>query len=268
MVKPDWTKESTREVRDDEYPISPSATKRLKRCPEQFRLRYLTDKDQTKPAGKYADVGSAVHEAIENTIQNEDLGSLINRPNQLRQQITDEYRNRVPDQYDEDTIDSGVVACQTASRYLSTQEVTNFRGIEAEFEFALSRPDIDSAFKGIMDVATQNEIWDWKTGKTVKEEDEKIQGMLYAMGYYQEFGIVPNRVRFVYLHEEMQRERVFEPTDDSWQKALSHVRNVVQAKENEEFPAKPDSSTCYWCSLEGHCSASPVGAGDIRYEVF
>lgn len=268
MAKPNWTKEPTREVRDDEYPISPSATKRLKRCPKQFELRYLTDKDQTKPAGKYADVGSAVHEAIEHVLNKDSLDSLVETPNQMQQSITSEYRNRVPDKYDEETIDGGVVACQTASRYLCTQEVSDFRGIEAEFQFALKRPDIDSAFRGIMDVATENEIWDWKTGKTVKEEDEKIQGMLYAMGYFQEFGVVPDRVRFVYLHEEMQRERIFEPSDSNWQQALNPVRDVVQAKETGEFPADPDSSSCFFCGWEGHCSASPVGAGDIRYEVF
>lgn len=267
MSEHDWVSEATRDVEEYEHKISPSATKRLKRCPEQFRLRYIEDVEPTKPAGKYADVGSAVHEALETVLQDDEIESLVDRPNQLRQLITSEYRTRVPD-HDQDVVDNGVSACETAARYLSMQEVTDFRGIEAEFEFALTRPDIDSAFKGIMDVATPNEIWDWKTGKTVREEDEIIQGMLYAMGYYQKFDVVPDRVRFVYLHEEVQSERVFEPTDENWQQALDHVRRVVEAKDREEYPADPGPSKCYFCSYSGWCSAFPAGAGNIRYEMF
>lgn len=268
MAKLQWVNEPTRAVRDDEYPISPSATKRYKRCPKQFEYRYFTDKPPTEPAGKYADVGTAVHEAIEQLLRDDGLDSLLQRPNQVRQMLTEEYRDRVPDLDDESIVDGGVSACHTAARYLCLQEPDNVRGVEADFEYALKRPDIDSAFHGTMDVATVSEVWDWKTGKTVREEDEIIQGMLYAMGYYQKFDVVPERVRFVYLHEELEKERVFEPTDEKWQEALSYVKNVVEGKKRQEFPADPESSKCYFCGWSGYCSAFPAGAEEIRYEVF
>jgi len=251
MADLQWPKELTRSVRDSEYPISPSATKRLKRCPKQFEYRYFTEKDPTEPAGKYADVGTAVHESIEQLLNDDDLQNLLNRPNEVRAILTTEFQNRVPD-LEEDIIDRGINACHTAARYLCLQEPNTLRGVEADFEYALKRPDIDSAFHGTIEVVTGNEVWDWKTGKTVDEEDEIIQGMLYAMGCYQKFNVVPERVRFVYLHEELEKERVFEPTDEEWQEALSHVQNVVEAKKRQEFPAKPESSKCYFCGWSGY----------------
>lgn len=260
----EWPDEPRRDVKEDEYPLSASAVKKFKRCPEEFRLRYLEDKPSTKGESEYAQLGSAVHEVIERTIN--ENPELLDRPNQLKEVMVGRYRERELQFDDSDLFDTGLSCLNVASRYIVQRDVDQWRGVEQEFTFGLKRPDINHGFKGIMDIATEREIWDWKTGKNAYEEDEIIQGMIYAMGYYDQFGEVPEKVRFVYLQKET--ERALDPDDENWQKMLDFARDVVDAKNSGEFEAKPDSGKCFWCGKEGWCDASPVGAGGIRWEVF
>lgn len=261
----EWPEEPRRDVKEGEYPISASATKKYKRCPEDFRLKYIEQKPGTKGSSDYASLGTAVHEIIEETLQ--DNPELTDRPNQLKEVMVGRFRERdlSLDDAREDLEEVGFSCLNVAARYIAQREVNEWRGIEQEFTFGLKRPDINHGMKGIMDVATGREIWDWKTGKNVDEQDEIIQGMIYAMGYYDEFGVVPQKVRFVYLRKET--ERALDPTDQNWQKMLDHVREVVEAKEYEHYPPNPGSQ-CYWCSREGWCSASPVGAGAVSWQKF
>jgi len=259
-----WPDEPMRDVKEDEYPLSASGTKKFKRCPEEFRLRYIADKPGTKGSSEYATLGSVVHEVIEETLVEE--SQLLDRPNQLKEVMLGKYRARDLEFEDDDLYDTGLSCLNVAARYIVQRDVQEFRGVEHEFTCGLKRPDINHGFKGIMDIATDREIWDWKTGKNTNEQDEIIQGMIYAMGYLSEFGEPPHKIRFVYIRQE--RERSLDPTDENWQKMLDYVRDVVQAKRAGEFPADPGSSKCYWCGYEGFCDASPVGAGGVRWEMF
>lgn len=262
----DWPNEPRRDVYDGEYPLSASAVKKFKRCPEEFRLRYLEDLPSTKGESDYAKLGSTVHEVIEQTlVENPEL---VDRPNQLSEILVGRFRERDPDfgEDENDLYDTGLSCLNVAARYIVQRDIGDLRGIEQEFTFGLSRDDVDHGFKGIMDVATEREIWDWKTGKNAYEEDEIIQGMIYAMGYLEEFGEVPQKIRFVYLRKET--ERALDPSDENWNKMISFAKDVVQAKESGEFPADPGSSKCFFCGKEGWCSSSSVGAGGIRWEAF
>lgn len=261
----EWPNEPRRDVKENEYPISASATKTYQRCPEDFRLKYIEDKEGTKGSSDYAALGSAIHEIIEQTLQ--ENPELQDKPNQLKEIFLGRYRERDLSFEDarEDLEDVGLSCLNVAARYIAQREINELRGIEQEFEFGLKRPDINHGFKGIMDVATGREIWDWKTGKNAEEKDEIIQGMIYAMGYYDEFGEVPQKIRFVYLRKET--ERALDPSDENWQKCLDYVREVVEAKEYDHYPPNPGSN-CYWCGREGWCDASPVGTGGISWEMF
>ena len=270
-VNPDdvvWPEEPIRDIREDEYPLSASATKTFNKCPEQYRLSYVEDESGSKGSSVYARMGSVIHEVIEETLlQNP---SLTDKPNSLREVMIARYREKTSREelsgdY-EDIFDDGLECLNVASRYIVQRDVKEWKGIEEEFRFGLKRPDINHGFRGIIDVATEREVWDWKTGKNSNETDEIIQGMIYAMGYYQMFGVVPRKIRFVYLRKET--ERAFDPTDENWQEMLNYVRDVVDAKKSGEYEPKPGPSKCSWCSVEGYCSASPVGAGGIRWEIF
>jgi len=257
-----WPSEEVKEPNADQYPLSASAVKKFKRCPMSFKLRYIDGHSGTKGSSKYAELGSAVHEAIERVLLEDTINSLKEKPNQLRELMLGEYRQIDPD-IPNDAFNTGLECIEVAARYTAMQNVEEFNGVEREFEYTLARPDIDHGFHGIMDVNTDSEVWDWKTGKNVYEEDEIIQGMIYAMGFMDEFGRPPEKIRFVYLQKEI--ERVIEPTDENWQKMLDYVRDVVQAKQVEEFPADPDDGKCHFCGFQGFCPGTPNGAGQIEW---
>ena len=261
-----WHDEELIEPDPDQYPLSASGVKKFKGCPKAFELRYLEGLDGSKPSSGYAELGSAVHEAIERVLLENSIGRLSETPNQLKELMVGEYREINPDVKD-DLYQTGLSCIEVAARYTASKGLESFRGIEEDFLFALGREDVNHSFRGLMDVATPNEVWDWKTGKNVYPEDEIIQGMIYAMGYLDLFGEPPEKIRFVYIQKEI--ERVIEPTDENWQQMLDVVRDIVKAKESGEFPAKPDPSSCYWCEYEGFCPSaeggSPVGAGGIEW---
>jgi CRISPR/Cas system-associated exonuclease Cas4 (RecB family) len=262
----EWHDEERIEPDESQYPLSASGIKKFKRCPEEFRLRYVEGLDGTKPSGGYADLGSAVHESIESVLQENNIASLSETPNQLKELMIGEYRAIDPD-IDDEKYDTGLSCLEVAARYTAAQGLDHFRGIEQDFTFALGRDDIDHSFRGTMDVATPSEVWDWKTGKNVYEESEIIQGMVYAMGYLEEFGEPPEKIRFVYLRKEI--ERVIDPTDDNWDAMIAHARRAIQAKRTGQFEPDPDGSKCYWCSYQGYCDASKGGhvngAGNVGW---
>lgn len=261
----DWHDEELIEPDPAQYPLSASGVKKFKRCPKAFELRYIDQKSSTKGSSEFASLGTAVHESIERVLQENSIGMLSETPNQLKEMMVGEYRAIDPD-IDSEKWEVGLECLNVAARYTASQGLESFRGIEQDFTFALGREDINHSFRGTMDVASPSQVWDWKTGKNIYEESEIIQGMIYAMGYLEEFGEPPEEIRFVYLRKEV--ERVIDPTDENWETMLNHARNAIEAKRNEEFPAKPDESTCFWCGYEGWCPASegsPVGAGEVTW---
>ena len=262
MVDAAWPSEEVQDPDPDQYPLSASGVKKYKRCPKSFELRYIEGLSATKGSSDYALLGNAVHDAIERVLLEEDISSFKERPSQLRDLMLGEYRSIDPDIEDEH-FSTGLSCLEVASRYIPMQNVDEFLGVEQDFKFSLARPDIDHSFRGFMDVATNDEVWDWKTGKNVYETDEVIQGMIYAMGYLDEFGHPPEKIRFVYLQKEI--ERVIDPTDENWQQMIDYARDVVDAKKRDEFPADPSSSKCYFCGYEGYCPDTPNGAGALEW---
>jgi RecB family exonuclease len=258
-----WHNEELTEPRRGEYPLSASAVKKYKRCPAQFKFRYIDQLDGMGGSSPYSTLGSAVHEAIERVLIDNDVAELSKTPNQMRKKMMDEYRSINPDIAQKHS-DTAKKCIQVAARYVVMQDVEEFRGIEENFTFALTRSDIDHSFRGLIDVATPTEVWDWKTGKNVYDIDEIIQGMIYAMGFLAKYGQPPEQIRFVYLQKEI--ERTIEPTDDNWQQMLDFARDAIRAKQSGDFEATPEESKCYWCGYEGYCDASPVGAGAVTWE--
>jgi len=247
---------------DGSYPLSASAIKKYRTCPEQYRFSYLSDKTPTKASKGYLSLGSAVHEAIERVLK--DDSPLYE--DRLERDLKREYRNG-DEQPPDDMFDDGIEYLEVAARFLSAME-PEIVGVEVDSEFGLSRPDIDSRFRGIMDVATGGEIWDWKTGRIRDDTpvEEKIQGAVYMKCFEKEYGKPPEGIRFVYLKEEKQRK--LETSDEIWDEMLGYARDVVEGKKNDEYPPDPADGDCFWCAYESHCHASPVGAGGIDYIKF
>lgn len=252
-----WTNEPV--LKDDgSYPLSASAIKAYRSCPEQYRFKYHTDKYGTKASRGYLSLGSAVHEAIESVLE-EDPPLFQDR---LARDFKREYRNG-DTQPPDDMKSDGEDYLDVAARFLEAKD-PEIVGVEMDSQFGLSRPDIDSRFRGIMDVATQNEIWDWKSGRIRDDTpiEEKIQGAVYMKCFEQEYGKPPDNIRFIYLKEE--KERKLETDDEIWEKMLEYAHDLIQGEEKGEYPAEPGDQ-CFWCGYESFCDSSPVGAGGIDY---
>lgn len=264
MTEYDWhDEEELVDPEDSVFRLSASSVKTHANCPYRFYLAKVLGLDGTKASKGYLELGSAVHESIEEVLTKDRWRSPPRPQNQLRQELMSEFNEWDP-QVDDDLWDRGVSCLETAAKYLSTlRDDLTVNEVEPEFDFSLGRADVSAKFKGYIDVTSDEprEVIDWKTG-SIREKGEVIQGAVYMRGYQELYGEPPDKIRFVYLKEG--KERALEPDDENWETFIGHAQQCVQDIRREQFEAKPGSQ-CYFCDQEGFCHASPVGCGDIDY---
>lgn len=246
----------------DEYNISASQIKTHASCPLQYWFRYIENQERTKKKSKYLTLGSRVHEAIERVLK-EDETIPFGQPKALKSRMQNVYA--VMDGYeltDEDLYDDGLKCCGKAAEYICKRE-PDIVGVEERVEFAINRPDMSTGVTGIMDITTDTEIWDWKTGRIRddSEHDEKIQGAVYMAAYLNEYGREPESIKFVYVKEGTVR--TVDPTDENWTYMLGFAKELLEAKRTGHFPGEPGEH-CYWCAHEYWCHEAPAGAGGIE----
>jgi len=267
MSEHDWEdEEELVDPEDSVFRLSASSVKTHAGCPYKFKLGKLDGLRETKQGKGYLELGSAVHESIENVLGRNRWNTPPRPQNQLRQDLVAEFREWNPDVEDE-LWDRGMDCLETCSKYVGEmRSEVEVKDLEPEFNFTLGRPDISAKFKGFIDLVTEGgEIWDWKTG-SVREQGEIIQGAVYMRGYQELYGEAPEKIRFVYLKEG--KERALEPNDENWQEMISHAKKLVRDIRREQFDPEPESSKCYWCDYEGFCHASPNGAGGVDYQAY
>lgn len=247
---------------DSVFRLSASSVKTHHMCPYQFYLSKIERRPGTKSGKGYAELGSAVHESIE-TVLGEDRWREPPRPqNQLRQEVISEFRKRNPN-VEDDLWDRGMNCLETFAKYMSQlRDDLSVANLEEEFNFSLGRSDVQAKFKGYIDLTTEDEVIDWKTG-SVRETGETIQGAVYMRGFQELYGRRPEKVTFVYLKEG--KERSLEPDDENWNEMIRHAKRCVEDIRRDSFEAKPEGGKCYFCDVEGFCDASPVGAGGVDY---
>lgn len=250
-----------------DYPLSASQLKTWKRCPKSYEFKYKDVFKPTKAPKGYRSMGSAVHESIENVMEcNPDLRD----EEQLNWRFTEELMDLDYD-YPEAMHDNVMTCIANAARYISDRDDAEIRGLEVDHEFTVNRPDISYPFRAIMDVCTDTEIWDWKTGKR-RKKDETIQAAVYLAAYTNKYGEVPEAIRFVYLKErevgtisrtdnEGNEFWSLDEQPNGWDEVIDLAKQILRGWETDEFPAKPDEGKCYWCDYEIFCPASKVGVG-------
>lgn len=247
--------------------VSASQIKRHAKCPEQYRLRYIEDLEATKQKKGYGELGGLVHESIENVLnENPSERNRSRLTGMLKQEF---YSLEDSGEYDTEIIDEkqrsdGLDCLEVAARFISKQSF-DIRAIEKFFKFRIDSFGEDAL--GYIDLVTQNEIWDWKTGRIRDDtdRDEVIQGAVYMGGYFNEYGEMPEAIRFVYLKEE--KVRTVNPDEDNWDRMLEYARELVNAGRRDYYPPDPEESKCYFCGFENYCSASAVSPGQIREEL-
>lgn len=234
-------------------PLSASGIKKFRDCPKQWWFRYRAAVEGTKTESEYAVLGSTVHEAIENVLrEGEPYGPAA---------FMQEFRDLAADtDLPPDFVEDGADYAWNAGEFLNGRDYT-IRGIEEREEFQIERPDVDEPVTAILDVTTEGQIWDWKTGRIRDDTpmEEKIQAGVYAAAYFNLYGEWPEVIRFVYLQEEEVRK--YGPDDDLAALVLKYARQLVRAKREQHFPADPGDQ-CYWCEWEYYCEESGVGVGE------
>lgn len=243
--------------------LSASSLKTYKACPGQFRFHKLTDVEGMDSENKYTIAGSAIHQAIEDTLNMlEDPGDVgENEYAHLFKSCF--HSNPEKEELDGQMINRCMSGLQTAARYLASLPDLEVLGVEDEFDVEID----EVPFKGYMDLTTEHSVIDWKSGRIPGGDDigEKLQGMVYWEGYKQLYGKEPESIRFVYLKES--KERVYDEKGSDYDEMVATVRDIRRSVQANDFPYRPGDQ-CYWCAFEMMCPASEIGVGDIRYEVF
>lgn len=246
-----------------DYPLSASQLKTFERCPRQYWYSYLTNYQPQSDGNEYTAVGSAVHEAIEEVLLEEP--NLRSEP-RLKSRFRAAYEETADPEAIGDLYDNGIDYVSVAARYLGTRTDLTIPdgGVEKRIKFKIDRSDIDSEVRSILDVASEDEILDWKTGKIRDDSKtkEQLQGATYALAFKHEKGYWPDSVRFVYLKEETVRTLEADP--EHMERMLSQARRVQDAKRRGDFEAKPGDG-CYWCGYELYCGASEAGVGQMDW---
>lgn len=244
-----------------DWTLSASKIKKYDRCPAAFEIEYLRGHRNTLAQNRYIRRGNVVHDTIERAFEaiSEFEQSTTASWLKYNAETHEDWQTLV----EEDR--QHVLKCmETASRFLAKHD-PEVRGVEVEIEFGVR--GLDRAFGGYIDVATDADVWDWKTGKSKgKESDEAIQGAVYMGGYAHEYGEPPEAVRFIYLAESTVRS--IEPDDDLWDPMIERAERLLDAVEEDYFPADPGPSKCHFCDAEPWCSASPVGGGNIDWSAY
>lgn len=227
--------------------MSASGIKKFNDCPKSWWFRYISDYESVDGETKYLDLGNAVHDAIEALLATEELSELEEMDIRIRYEERADHYGVPPD-----LRSTGLDCTFRAIDYAVSRE-SEILGVEDEVIFDIDRPDISSEVRAKMDVATDTEIWDWKTG-SIRDDTplkEKIQGAVYMAAYRVEYGHAPEKIRFVYLKEEQVRS--LDPSDEIWSTMLTHARSLAAAKEEETYPAQPGDG-CHWCDYQMYCA--------------
>jgi len=252
---------------NDKYPISASQLKKWKRCPKSYEYGYIKEKEETRLSIGYLEVGSAVHETIEEVLTERnnvtDRSTLEYWFDRVYEEGTNENRWGVP----QSMKSKGTKALQNAAKFVAEEDI-DIVGVEEDCTFRVNRNDIDHPFRGIIDIVTPTGIIDWKTGSK-RPEDEMIQAGVYIAAFTHKYHRVPESVTFVYLKDQLDTTVLQSQWDGQenplWGDVIAYAKRLLQAKAKNEWPAKPSSSTCYWCDYKGYCVDSKIGVEEVDY---
>jgi len=256
--------------------ISASKIKAHSNCPQQLWFRYIKEMEPTKAPKGYREVGSCVHEAIENTIKRANTVE-VSSESELKQKIVSEYDmlSKLDYNFPDDMYDRGAKCCRVAATFLkrgpseieSSEWNPEILSLEERVEFAIDNDEISTGVTAIMDVCTESEIWDWKTGSIRDDTDheEKIQGSVYMAAYFHEYGNPPETIRFVYLKEG--KVRTVDPSDENWQYMIREAKQLLESIETDSYKGQA-GDLCYFCDYEFWCDTSPTGFGGVNPDDF
>lgn len=260
-----------------EYNISASQVKTFSSCPLQYWFRYVEGKPATKQDSVYAKMGTRVHETIEELLKDETLP--FDDKHVLKSIFRETYIEKESPWLPDREYKRGRKCVEKAAEVLHDVQ-PEIREVEVRKEYEINNLDIETGVTAKIDLVTDGEIWDWKTGRIRPGDtshEEKIQGAVYMAAYHAMYGEPPEAIRFYYISPDARKNtdsksdsaccRTIEPNDENWNYMMKRAKELQRAKKTGEFPGKPGDQ-CYWCGYEMWCSESPVGVGNVPWEEY
>lgn len=142
---------------------------------------------------------------------------------------------------------------------------SNIDTIERPFKFQFSKNTIINGRYDL--VLTDDEkfiIGDFKTSTidNQKQADTRIkrsrQMMLYALAFYKEFNIFPQKIFLDFIGSKFKAE--FKPTQKTIEKISKDIEKTEEGIMKQDFTAKSDKFTCTYCAYKTICPYKYKGA--------
>jgi len=244
--------------------LSPSRAQDFKRCPALFRFRAI-DRIPEEPSAA-ALRGTVVHAALEDL---HNLPAHERTPDTARALIGPAWQRAQAErptglglsgeQVDGLLAEAGVML----DRYFRIEDPTRFTAAATEARFEVTLDD-GTPLRGIIDridVAAGGEtrVVDYKTSKSPSEAFESsalFQMKFYALALLRSSGVLPARLRLVYLGDGQVLDFTPERDDiERFGKTLSALwRGIQTAAAAGDFPPNP-SRLCRTCAHKVRCPA-------------
>jgi putative RecB family exonuclease len=251
--------------------LSPSRAADFKQCPLLYRFRAIDRLPEAPSAAQLR--GSVVHAALE---QLYGLPAVLRGPDTARSLVAAAWERVIaaaPDLVGQ--LDPGQRAELLAearallSSYYRLEDPTRFdpQCREQRVEVELADGTLLRGFIDRIDVAATGEVRvvDYKTGKAppaaraLAEFKAMFQMKFYAVALLRSRGVVPARLRLIYLADGQVLE--YAPDHDEllrFEKTLMAIWRAIQsAAQTGDFRPSP-SRLCQWCPHQQHC---PVFGG-------
>ncbi|MET0896844.1 MAG: RecB family exonuclease [Mycobacterium sp.] len=254
------------ETKERRPALSPSRAADFKQCPLLYRFRAIDRLPEPTSAAQLR--GSVVHAALEKLyglpagqrVHDTALGLLapaweqvVTEDSQLSAEFTPEQRERLLAE-----------AAELLSGYYRLEDPTRFdpQSCEQRVEVELDDGTLLRGFVDRIDVAPTGElrVVDYKTGRApsetwaLSEFKAMFQMKFYAVALLRTRGVVPTRLRLIYLADGQVLD--YAPELDElvrFEKTLIAIWRAIQsAGVTGDFPPRP-SRLCSWCSHQSLC---------------
>ncbi len=241
--------------------LSPSRASNFKRCPQQFKFRFIDDLPEEKhPA---AATGNLVHAVLEDLLIEPPEERTMERGLQILQELWDTRAVKGAEWADLDNV-AFSRARKFTMNYFSMEDPRILKPRKLEWRIEVPLSD-QLEIRGIIDrVEEDGTLVDYKTGRApgVNYEQQAFFGLRwYSLLLWKHAGYVPERATLMYLdaRENISIEPTLQMVEAFEKQVLALHKAILTAAERENFTPRP-SGICKSCSYVSEC---PVWEGMV-----
>lgn len=243
--------------------LSPSRASDFKTCPLLYRLRAVDRLPE--PPSAPAVRGTLVHAVLEDMFGRPAEGRTLESAGARIAPLWDALVQARPELVDlvaEGELSGWFESAQALLRtYFGLEDPTRLEPQACELRIEVDLPD-GVPLRGFidrLDVSPDGRIRvvDYKTGRSPGESyttDVLFQLKFYALMLFRLRGVIPARLRLVYLGDNQLLE--YSPEQDELvafeRQVVALWRAIERATENRNFPPRP-GRLCNWCSFHAYC---------------